>query len=153
MKKKFTGLFALLIIVASLTALAMGDALLSNNKALPNGAAIVDSDSFDLGLASPDQLWTHAYLKVEVPALSKHLTNTSSLSFILQDSSDNSTFTNMPVVMKATLAGLASTGTAATNYIFHIPKGVKRYIRIHSEVDTAIQSSSSSYFTNSIIVP
>jgi|SRR6185369_1959097 len=114
----------------------MKDAGLQFTKALPNAAANNNTAAIDLNVSTTptgNRSIEHRLVHVEVsyPALSDH-TNTSVTNLVtLQDSSDNSTFTNTAPLVQCQVAGVASTGSVATTFKVPLPPAVKRYVRFN----------------------
>jgi hypothetical protein len=94
-----------------------------------NGAA-VNSASFDLDQAAGGDL-EKVVLEVVVPAVAGNTSTSEALNFAIQDSADNSSFaaiTNGP--LSATVAGVATTGSAAITYRWRLSPSTRRYIRL-----------------------
>jgi hypothetical protein len=109
---------------------SLRDALLSVTKALPNGAAAVNSDGIDLGHSTNGEHHANCVLLIESPALlTGDLADAATLTFDVDDSADNSSFTAIAKgVMVQTGAGGA--GAAAKSVKFRLPPQVRRYVRV-----------------------
>ena len=110
----------------------MKDSKFTLTKALPNANASNLTASMDLNIEVPfDNKFREAYVLVTVPALSDHTDSTKTDTLTLQDSADNSSFANTAPLIQVQIAGVATTGSAATTVKVPLPPGVRRYIQFN----------------------
>ena len=109
------------------------DGSLSVTAAFPAAGANANTGTIDIGSGPfhPDEIT----IEISLPALAAHTDPTKNLVITLQDSADNSSFATVVPTVTYTLAGVASTGTAAQVKRFHLPIGTRRYIQINQAVD------------------
>ncbi len=105
---------------------AITDAELSKNVALPNAANTTNTNGINLGTAQPFPVTEQIAVKIVTTAGTG--ANNKNVNIRLQDSADNSSFTNI-----ATLAVVSinegGSSYAATTEVFALPNDVRRYIR------------------------
>jgi len=110
--------------------------------ALPNGAASTDSDSIDLN--AEDNFDARVEFQLSIPLLSDgQLASGQSITFYLQDSADDSSFTTIQTLNEVTVTG-AGAGSAAVVCRFRLPSDVRRYIRIRATKAGASNASTAS---------
>jgi hypothetical protein len=108
--------------------------------ALPAGASTtVNGASVDLNAVTP----FHADVEFELVSASATLDSTAlpngeTITYTLQESTDDSTFTALYVLSEATMTGAGGAGDTANTVYFRLPSDVSRYIRI-----SAVTSGSS----------
>lgn len=108
------------------------DVKLTQSKALPNGAASVNSTGFDLGLGPQGDFLAEVELKVSAPALAVgELANGDTMTYIVQhdtasDFSGATTLFDNLIVQ----TGAGGVGAAAATATVSLPVDVKRYVRI-----------------------
>lgn len=102
------------------------DAGLSANVALPNAANTVNTAGVDLGATTPFPTTEGFQVRLTTDVATG--ANSKNINVIVQDSADNSTFANI-----AGMGSVPHTGNAAnhiaTNTIFSLPPGTRRYVR------------------------
>ena len=132
---KFTkALFAVLVLFALMLALtpafAMDDTNLKVSQTNAVAAATNYTAAIDLGNASPNVVWKQAYLRGEIPALPQNTNSAVTRTFVLETSTNNSTWTEPVPRIVGELAGASTSTNTATTIKFPIPPDVKRYIRV-----------------------
>jgi hypothetical protein len=97
------------------------------NVALPNAANTVTTNGMDLVQAVPFPMTT----KVDFQVVTTQSTgaNSKNINFVLQDSADNSSFTNINTLATYVIAGNAA-NFPATTVNFALPPGCRRYVRV-----------------------
>jgi len=156
---KFKNLFlcaalAIACVLPSTPARAADDATFRQTLTNAPAAGTNYSAVIDLGTASTSQMWRLGYVKLSVPALPNAVTTATNMSFTLQTSSDNSTWANTVPLIQANLAGVASTGTGATNFYLPLPPVmVKRYIRIAQGAPSTVGDNTAKTNTIQLVVP
>jgi hypothetical protein len=104
-------------------------------RALPDSAsATVNSSSIDLGDAVsgiPYATTETINLQVLAPALTTTiLPDTRTMSYVIADSADNSSFTAIGTLATQTQTGASSAGASAATYTFKLPPNTRRYVRL-----------------------
>lgn len=102
------------------------DADLSVNVALPNAANTTNTNGIDLGAVTPFPLTENFQVKVVTTAGTG--ANNKNLTIRIQDSADNSSFTNI-ATLASTVINEESSSYAATTEIYSLPHDTRRYIR------------------------
>lgn len=120
------------------------DAELQVTKALPNGAATVNSDSIDLEHSANGVHVADCELLIEAPALATaDLPDTKTMTYDVEHSDDDSSFEDLANgVLVQTGAGGA--GAVAAEARVRLPSTVKRYIRVVATNDGAGDASDKS---------
>jgi hypothetical protein len=120
---------------------------------LPSSASsTVNSSSIDLGdavLGVPYSSTETVNLQVLAPALSTTiLPDTRTMSYVVADSADNSSFTAIGTLATQTQTGASSSGASAATYTFKLPPSTRRYIRLQvtSGASTTDASATSATF-------
>ena len=96
-----------------------------------DNAASVNSSSFDLAQVAGGDI-EKVVVEVVVPAVAGNTDTAESIDFTIQDSANNSSFaaiTNGP--LRASVAGVATTGSAAITYRWRLSPSTRRYIRLN----------------------
>lgn len=153
---KFSGALALcavLTLAALSSAPAMEDTAFKCTQTNASLGVTNYTSSFDLGVASPSSVWRQAYVKVAVPAGAKMTNDAETFYYTPQHSTDNSTFVFTTPLIQCKLVGVASTGTAATNYYVPIPKTVFRYIRFQHSSPTNSGANETVTNSYSLVIP
>jgi hypothetical protein len=111
---------------------AVVDALLKATKALPNGAASVQTDAFDLGHGSKGDFLAPCELKIEAPALAvADLADADTMTYIVQHDDDAAFGTVATLHDKVIVqTGAGGAGAAAASAAVRLPLDVKRYVRV-----------------------
>lgn len=112
------------------------DRNLSVTKALPAAAAANNMDAIDLGVNEPGQALGDIDCLLEVPALPA-LVADKTVTFVFQDSADNTTFAAIPELSNLVITGGVGNGAAAVTRRLRLPRSVRRYIRVTQTVLTA----------------
>lgn len=136
-----------------LAAFAAQDYLVQVSKVLP---VVVDTTnttaSFDLGPVS-----TRAprpfYFQAAVPALAAHTNPAVQWSFQMQDSADDSTFSLVTPLVEGLVTGVATTGSAATNFYMPVPPGCRRYVRFQQICPTGGGTNATKTNIYSVVIP
>ena len=111
------------------------DANYKVTTALPASAsATVNGTSLDLGDAIsglPFVTTETVNVQVLAPALSTTIApDTRTMSYVLADSADNSSFTAIGTLATQVQTGAGGVGAAAATYTFKLPPNTRRYIRL-----------------------
>ncbi len=132
----------------------MKDALLSFTKALPNAGANNASDVIDLLQAVPEIVHRQGYLEVAIPAMANHTNTSANVTFELQDSTVNTSanFANTSPLLRITVPGVASTGSAASTVKVPFLPDQKRYVRI-LQTATANATTNNLEATYAVVIP
>jgi hypothetical protein len=107
------------------------DALLSVTKALPNGAAAVESDGLDVGAKTDRGIGPPVAILIEAPALATaDLPDTETMTYKLQHD-DDSAFGTAADLADALLTqtGAGGAGADAASVRYRLPPHCKRYVR------------------------
>jgi hypothetical protein len=116
----------------------MKDALLTNSKALPAAAANNAHTALDMGAVSSGsgrRVSGQIDLVLTVPA-TPSLVDDKTITCTVQDSADNSSFANLPMV--GVVTGVAtSQGGPATTFTWRLPPTCRRYVTVDRAVLTA----------------
>jgi hypothetical protein len=106
------------------------DAELQVTKALPNGAATVNSGSIDLEHSTNGVHVADCELLIEAPALATaDLPDTKTMTYDVEHSDDDSSFSDLAngVLVQT---GADGAGAAAATARVRLPSTVKRYVRV-----------------------
>lgn len=103
------------------------DASLSRNVALPSGAATANTNSIDLGQATPFPV-TESFL-VKLTTTTANGANSKNITCKLQDSADNTTFTNIAELGSLVVTDAAGAGYPAGTITASLPTSTRRYVR------------------------
>lgn len=128
----------------------MKDAALQATKYLPAAAATNYSDSFDFGATgyTPD----NAGIEIEFPASANHVSGSHTVLITLQDSADNSSFTNVSPLIQLQVVGVVSTGSSAVTKRIRLPDGVRQYVRFSQVVPSGDGDLTGDLVTYSVVV-
>lgn len=126
------------------------DAKLITTKALPAAAASNSHDGIDIGArTSPNGVFPGSVeLEISWPALTA-LVDDKTVTFTVQDSADNSSFTSLG--MTHVLTGAGGAGVAAGTKRFRLPSTVRRYVNVLQAVLTAGGDNTAKTITVSLI--
>lgn len=102
------------------------DATLIVTAALPNAANTVNTNGIDLGATTPYPAVEK--FQVEVATTAGTGANNKNVTIVIQDSADNSSFTNV-ATLKSVVIPEVSTAYAATTEVYALPPDVRQYIR------------------------
>jgi len=106
-------------------------------KALPAAAATNYSDSIDLGTdPATHGVLLEGKLEIYLPA-TPSLVDAKTVTLTLQDSADDSTFTDVTGIATVVATGASSAGAAAITREVPIPSTLRRYVRLKQAVLTA----------------
>lgn len=102
------------------------DTSLSKNVALPSGAATANTAGIDLGQATPYPV-TESFL-VKLTTTTANGANSKNITCRLQDSADNTTFTNIAELGALTVTESGGSYPAGT-LTASLPTSTRRYVR------------------------
>jgi hypothetical protein len=122
-------IFALMLALAPV-ARAMDDTNLKVSQTNAVAAATNYTASIDLGNAAPSVVWKQGYIRAEIPALPQNTNSAVTRTFVLETSTNNSTWTQTAPVIQGEIAGATVATNTATTLRIPIPPDVKRYIRV-----------------------
>jgi hypothetical protein len=108
---------------------AQKDLAVKVTHALPNAANTVNTNGIDLGAVTPFPIQESFEVSVTIGAATG--ANSKNINTRLQDSADNSSFTNIAELASFVVANNASVYTATTRKV-KLPSGTQRYIRTTS---------------------
>lgn len=130
------------------------DSNISFTKALPNAGASNASDTIDLLQVTPATAYRLGYLEIRIPAMANHTNTSASVTYIVQDSAVDAAanFANTVPLMQITVAGVGSTGSAASTVKVPFQPGQKRYVRI-AQVATANATTNNLETTYAVVIP
>lgn len=103
------------------------DASLSKNVALPNAANTANTNAVDLGQVTPFPI-TEAF-HVKLSTTTGNGANNKNITIKLQDSADNSSFTNIAALGALTVTDNNAAGYPAGSLTVSLPPATRRYIR------------------------
>jgi hypothetical protein len=122
------------------------DGLLKATTALPAAAAQANSASIDLEQVAISPVNEAFAVKVSVPALPS-LANSTTATFKLQDSADDSSFDDIPELAALVMTGGGGVGAPAAERSYRLPDTARRYLRLNQAVaadggnNTAVSST------------
>ncbi len=126
------------------------DALLSVTKALPAAASNNNTATIDLektaGTPAPENL----EVEISIPAIAAHSDNSKSVTLKMQDSADDSSYSDTQPVTSFVLTGVTTDGSAAAVYRFRLPPGTRRYVQFNQAVASGAPSLIGSSITYSL---
>jgi hypothetical protein len=103
------------------------DASLKKTVALPTGAATANTNSVDLGQATPFPITEAFHVKISTSVAAG--ANNKNITVRVQDSADNETFANIAAVGALTVTDANGAGFPAGSLIVSLPPSTKRYVR------------------------
>lgn len=114
------------------SAFAVGDAQLVVTKALPNGAASVTTDGFDLGHGTTGDFLANCELVISAPALVVgDLADAATMTYIVQHDTDAAFGTVATLIDNALVqTGAGGAGAAAATATIRLPSTTKRHVRV-----------------------
>lgn len=128
---------------------ATRDNAFKNTKALPNGAATVAGDGFNLGLSSKGELVVPCELRIEAPALATaDLPNTETMTYSVYHA-ESSDYSDEVLLYGSVLVqtGAGGAGAAAKNENVRLPVDVSSYVRVKATNSGAGDASDKSFTT------
>jgi hypothetical protein len=129
---------------------AIKDALLVQTVALPAADGAVYTTAFDLGAGTQDFV-ADCSVQIVAPALATTpLPDADTMIYAVQDSADNSTFTNL-VNAVITQTGAGAAGAATATQLVRLPLDVLRYVRVSATGAGTIGDCSGSSLTARIL--
>jgi hypothetical protein len=131
----------------------IADALLTGTKALPNGAATVYSNGFDLGAQSGRQNFSvDTELLIQAPALTTgQLADAATMKYSVQHAA-SADFSDATLLAGDVLVqtGAGGAGAAAAEVRVGLPGDVKRYVRVRA-INSAAGNASTKSLTESLV--
>lgn len=108
------------------------DANLQRTKALPNGAATVADDGYDLGLTTKGDFLANVELEIEAPALVVgDLANGDTIKYSVFHDTAAGFGTEAVLIRDAIIqTGAGGAGAAAASTVVRLPKDCNRYVRV-----------------------
>lgn len=127
------------------------DAKLISTHAFPAAGAAVDCSGIDLGArTSPRGTFPgDVQLEISWEAL-PNLVDSKSITFTVQDSADNSSFTTTHVTHLIT--GGTGNGLAAGSKRVRLNSDVRRYVNVNASVPADAGNNTAKYFTAAIVI-
>jgi hypothetical protein len=125
-------------------------------QALPASAsATVNSTALDLGdvvSGIPYATTETINLQVLAPALSTTiLPDTRTMTYVVADSADNSTFAAIGTLASQVQTGAGSAGAAAATYTFKLPPNTRRYVRVQISSGASTTNASATTATLQLV--
>lgn len=111
------------------------DAKFAVEKAFPAANATAVTDAFDLEMEQGGLL-ENVEGEIVLPALANNSDNTKTILVDLYDSADGTNFAVTDPLIRTSIAGVASTGSAAKTVRFRFPPITRRYVRLLITVPT-----------------
>lgn len=127
-------------------AFAVKDVALKVTKALPNGAASITTDGFDLGHSTRGDFLANCELLISAPAVTTtELGDTQTLTYHVEHD-DDPAFGTVATLMSSVIVqtGAGGAGAAAATAYRRLPVDVKRYVRVKATKAGASNASTSS---------
>lgn len=103
------------------------DASINKSVALPTGATTANTNSVDLGQATPFPITESFHVKLSTTTATG--ANNKNITVKLQDSADNTTFANIAVVGALTVTDNNGAGFPAGTITVQLPPSTRRYVR------------------------
>jgi len=103
------------------------DASLASNVTLPNAATVKNTSGIDLGQATPFPI-TEAF-HVKLSTSTANGANNKNITIRIQDSADNTTFTNIAEIGALTVTDANGAGYPAGSLTVSLPPATRRYVR------------------------
>lgn len=127
------------------------DAQLTVTRAFPAANANANCTAIDLGArTSPGgTLPSDTQLEISWEAL-PNLVDSQSITFTVQDSADNSSFTSLRITHVIT--GGTGNGLAAGKKRVHLPADIRRYVNVNAAVGASAGNNTAQYFTVAVVV-
>ena len=105
------------------------DANLAASKALPAAGAAASSASFNIGTSVPETFQA----QILAPATTA-LVDTKTITYVFEDSADNTTFAAIAELASLVQTGAGGTGAAAATRTVYFPPSVRQYVRVTATV-------------------
>jgi len=109
--------------------------------------------ALDLGNAETSTLWETAFIRATIPLLPNATNAATTLTFILQTSTNNSTWTVTSPLIQGQIVGASAATNTATVIKFPIPPDVNRYLRIQQVAPADSGNSSTKTNVYQLVVP
>lgn len=103
------------------------DDSLNKSVALPTGAATANTNSVDLGQATPFPITESFHVKLSTSTAAG--ANNKNITVKVQDSADNSTFANIAAIGALTVTDANGAGFSAGTLTVSLPPTTRRYVR------------------------
>lgn len=125
---------------------SLNDEQLKVTKALPNGAATVASDGFDLGHGTKGDFLADCELEIAAPALAvADLANGDTMTYdVYHDTAADFSSETLLFDNVITQTGAGGAGAAAQTVSRRLPVDVKRYVRVKATNSAAGDASDKS---------
>ena len=111
------------------------DGKLKAVKACPGAGNNHNTGTIDLGCANPGASVETVEVEIVIPALPS-LVDGKTLTVKLQDSADDSSYTDIPELASLVVTGASGGGSAAATRIVRLPSSAKRYLQANLAVVT-----------------
>jgi hypothetical protein len=106
---------------------------MTRSIALPAAAATAVTASVDFGTRGAGPLGDRLEVHVVTPAL-PDLVDAKTVTYSIEESDDDSSFTSLMTLDAATVTGADSAGAAAGDFRFYLPPETKQYVRLSATV-------------------
>lgn len=126
------------------------DTSLIVTKALPAAGANHNSGTLDLGSANPGVAIEGIEVEIAIPALAA-LADTKTLTVKLQDSADDSSYSDIEELSSVVVTGVSTAGSAAKTVAVRLPSSTKRYLQANLAVAASGGDNTASSVTVSIL--
>jgi len=103
------------------------DASLNESVALPTGAATANTNSVDLGQATPFPITESFHVKLSTTVAAG--ANNKNITVRVQDSEDNTTFANIAAIGALTVTDANGAGFPVGTLTVSLPPSTRRYVR------------------------
>jgi hypothetical protein len=103
------------------------DAAVTQTVALPTGAATANTNSVDLGQATPFPITEAFHVKLSTTVATG--ANNKNITVRVQDSADGTTFANIAAIGALTVADANGAGFPAGSLTVSLPPDTRRYVR------------------------
>ena len=111
------------------------DAALTTTKACPVAGANHNTATLDLKSTTAGAFADSVEVEIVIPALPS-LADGKTLTVKLQDSADNSSYTDIPELAAFVVTGVSTNGSAAATRTVRLPSTTKRYLQANLAVAT-----------------
>jgi hypothetical protein len=121
-------------------------------SAFPDANAVANASGFQMSLATVSRPLRSVACQVSWPALSAHTNSASVVTLTLQDSTDNSNWSNLNPLTQVQLPGVATNGAAADSYRMALPSHLRDYLRVQIAVPSGGPGITDKSVTISLVV-
>jgi len=109
------------------------DAALTTTKACPAAGANHNTATLDLKSTTAGAFADSVEVEIVIPALPS-LADGKTLTVKLQDSADNSSYTDIPELAAFVVTGASGAGSAKATRVIRLPSSAKRYLQANLAV-------------------